>query len=747
MSDSDENINDESMSGMADKLRETFKEEAYELIAELEAALLELEKVPGDEELIGRVFRCLHTIKGSGAACEMRDISTFAHEIESFFDQVRKRKTLVTKKIIDLTLSVRDQIKSMLDRYYKGGAVDALRTQEIVASFKSIPSVSAFLGPSSLPSGRSGSQDSVGPGPEDAAKNVTYRIRFRQTSHSIGQVLDHVELISKFRQLGNCRIVAQTEAGAFEKNVAESESGPSWDAILTTSRGLKAIQDIFVVAKDHGELTIEVIDSEGNYDDEASYKRLGEILVERGDLTHEDLFEVLRTQKKVGEMLVETGTICEDKVHSALVEQQHVRDLRAMRHDSETTSSVRVSTDRLDRLVNLVGELVTVQARLRQSALSHGITEFIFIAEEVERLIAELRDNTMNIRMLPIGTTFSKFKRLVRDLSGELGKVVQLSTDGAETELDKTIIERLSNPLVHLIRNSIDHGIEPPDVREAAGKPKVGTIHLSASHSGAHVLIRIRDDGAGLDGVAIRKKAVEKGMIGPDAELSDSELFAFVLTPDFSTARTVTNVSGRGVGLDVVKKAIDALCGSIEIASQRGIGTTITLKLPLTLAIIDGLLARIGEEHFIFPLSAIEECIELAGRDKADSHGRNISHVRGQIIPYIRLREQFMIHSDEPVIEQIVVVSVEGQRTGFVVDRVIGEHQTVIKNLGRIYKDIVGISGAAILGDGTVALVLDVPKLVQLVEREEARLARGSGLPVYSGHQEAERLKDSAAGK
>jgi two-component system chemotaxis sensor kinase CheA len=356
-----------------------------------------------------------------------------------------------------------------------------------------------------------------------------------------------------------------------------------------------------------------------------------------------------------------------------------------------------------------------------------GIPEFLSIAEEVERLTVSLRDNTMSIRMLPIGTTFSKFKRAVRDLSAELGKEIELTTEGAETELDKTVIERLGDPLVHLIRNSIDHGIETPEVRVAAGKPRCGTIHLSAVHSGAHVLIQIRDDGAGLDTGAIRAKAVEKGLLSPDATPSDKELFTLILMPDFSTAKNVTSVSGRGVGLDVVKKAIDALRGSIEITSIRGAGATITLKLPLTLAIIDGFLTKIGAEHFIFPLASVEECIELK-RDTVKSGNRHLVNVRGHMVPYISLREQFMVGGAAPAIEQIVIVGEEGRRVGFTVDTVVGQHQTVLKSLGKFYKQVEGISGATILGDGTVALILDLPKLVSAAEQEENVMTRGHGM-------------------
>ena len=337
----------------------------------------------------------------------------------------------------------------------------------------------------------------------------------------------------------------------------------------------------------------------------------------------------------------------------------------------------------------------------------------------MERLTAELRDNTMSIRMLPIGATFSRFERLVRDLSTELGKEIILNTEGAETELDKTVIEKLNDPLIHIIRNSIDHGIEMPEARKAAGKPEQGTVHLSAEHSGANVFIRISDDGAGLDAEAIRAKAVEKGLIASDVVLSEKEIFSLTLMPGFSMAKNITNVSGRGVGMDVVKKGIDALHGTIEIVSKKGIGTTITLKLPLTMAIIDGLLVQIEDVHYIMPLAAIEECVELTRDDVASAHGKHIARIRGEIVPYIRLREMFMHGGIAPAIEQIVTARIDGGRVGFVVDQVVGQHQTVIKSMSRMYRDIEYMSGATILGDGNVALILDLPKLAQHSEMIE----------------------------
>jgi two-component system chemotaxis sensor kinase CheA len=437
---------------------------------------------------------------------------------------------------------------------------------------------------------------------------------------------------------------------------------------------------------------------------------------------------VLSAQKKIGSALVDSGAVSPDQVQAALVEQQHIRSVRQKRQAAEATASIRVPAEKLDSMVNMVGELVTVQSRLSQLSARFNDRALIQVAEEVERLTSGLRENTMSIRMLPIGVAcFQRFQRLVRDLSMELGKDIVLKTDGAETELDKTVIEKLNDPLIHIIRNSIDHGIEMPEVRKASGKPAQGTVHLSAEHSGANVFIRVSDDGAGLDTEAIRGKALEKGLISSDAVLSEKDIFALTLAPGFSTAKTVTSVSGRGVGMDVVKKNIDALQGSIEIESQKGVGTTITLKLPLTMAIIDGLLVRINDTHYIMPLAAIEECVELTREDVARAHGKHMASIRDEIVPYIRLREMFFHSGDAPEIEQIVTARINDTRIGFVVDQVIGQHQTVIKSMSRIYRDIEHVSGATILGDGSVALILDMPKLAQRAEALEKMNFHGNG--------------------
>ena len=383
----------------------------------------------------------------------------------------------------------------------------------------------------------------------------------------------------------------------------------------------------------------------------------------------------------------------------------------------DTASSIRVPAAKLDQFVNLVGELVMVQARLSELSNRRDDAEIGAVAEEVERLTGALRENSMNIRMMPIRGTFEKFRRLVHDLARDLGKQVELTIEGAETELDKTVIDQLSDPLMHLIRNSMDHGIEPPEGRAALGKPATARIHLSARYSGASVLIGVGDDGRGIDAHAVRKRAVERGLAAAEAQLSEAEVFALIFQPGFSTAREVTDVSGRGVGMDVVRQRVESLRGTIDVASRADAGTTVTLRLPLTLAIIDGLLVSVGSAHFVLPLGSTLECIELTRGEIERANGRHLVNVRGEIVPYVRLRQHFRIAEDAPEIEQVMLVETAEGRFGFAVDRVLGNLQTVIKNLGRLFRHVQTISGATILGDGKVALILDPERLVQEVVR------------------------------
>lgn len=688
-----------------------FVEEAHELLAELEKSLLELEERPDDTELIGSVFRAMHTIKGSGAMFGFDDIAAFTHKVETVYDMVREGKLPVTTELINLTLHAKDRIRLMLDGPEAGESTEGPAPEEIVASFQGL--LSGIEAGSPTPEEERPVIEET-PSSHATGARVTYRVRFVPSRDIFLAGTNPLLLLDELRSFGECEIVGQLGDIPTLEEIDPEECYVGWDIVLTTDRNVNAIKDVFIFVEDHCQLAVDIAEPD---------EKLGEILVERGDVRQEELSKVLSEQKRLGEILVEKGITTPEKVESALAEQQHVRKAKdKSQAKDEGISSIRVPSDKLDVLVNLVGEMVTVQARLTQTASLLNNAELASVAEEVERLTAELRDNTLNIRMLPIGTTFGRFKRLIRDLSHELKKEIEMVTEGAETELDKTVIERLNDPLVHLIRNSIDHGIEKPEDREALGKPRMGTIHLSAVHSGASVIIQIKDDGKGLDREAIRAKAVGMGLIPPTAECTDKEVFGFIFYPGFSTAKAVTSVSGRGVGMDVVRRAIDDLRGSIDVASEKGKGTTVTIKLPLTLAIVEGLLVEVGEDNFILPLSIVEECIELTREDEARLHGRNIANIRGEIVPYIRLRNEFKIKGEPPEIEQIVVTGVNGCRIGFVVDKVIGDHQTVIKNLGKIYEDVEVVSGATILGDGTLALIVDAARLATDVESREARL-------------------------
>jgi two-component system chemotaxis sensor kinase CheA len=357
------------------------------------------------------------------------------------------------------------------------------------------------------------------------------------------------------------------------------------------------------------------------------------------------------------------------------------------------------------------------QSRLVTASSRFHAPELAAPVEEIERLVAELRDDVLQIRMMPIGTIFARFRRLVHDLSLQLGKEIELITEGEETELDKSILDALGEPLVHLLRNSIDHGIESVADRLAKGKPRQGHIRLTAMHRGSDVVVSIEDDGAGLDRAAIRAKAVAKQIIAPDANLSDKEILNLILLPGFSTAQNVTSVSGRGVGMDVVKRHIDALRGSLSVTSESGKGACVALTLPLTLAIIDGLLVEAGESQYIIPMAVVTENVELARTERVRNNGRNLVAVRGELIPYIDLRESFGVGGAGPDISKIVLVRYEDHRIGLVVDRVMGTHQTVIQALGKFFRNIEVVSGSTVMGDGRVALILDVAGIVRLANR------------------------------
>lgn len=688
---------------------ETFRAEAAELLDELEQSLLDLEEQPDDAQLIDTAFRALHTIKGSGAMFGFDAVAAFTHHVETAFDRLRKGEVPPTRDLIALALAAKDHMRRLIEQ---PDAADAETGAMLLGRLQAMAQQAAKA--DGRPEGRTVQENAS----EEAAGPTTWRIRFRLPPDTMIMGTNPLRLLDELRALGDCSVVALTDAVPSLERMDPEACYLAWDVVLTTDRPRSAIDEVFLFVLDDMELTVEQVD------DRAGGDRLGDILVARGDVGRERVEEALGAQKKAGTVLVEEQAVTEGKVRAALAEQKHVRQVSESPRTGKSPGSTRVPAERLDALMDRVGELVIAQARLKQIAAGGGDSHLRTLAEEIERLAAELRDITMGIRMVPIRSLFGRFRRLVHDLASELGKDIELSTEGEETEIDNTVIEHLNDPLVHLIRNSIDHGIEDPESRLAAGKSRRGKVRLIARHAGAEVHVGVRDDGRGLDRQRIRQRAEQQGLLAPGEDVSDAELFQCIFHPGFSTAGTVTNVSGRGVGMDVVKRTIETLRGSIDVSSRPGQGTEITLRLPLTLAIVDGLLVRVGDGRYVIPLSAVNECVELSADVDQRSTGSNFLNIRGDLVPFLRLRELFQVAVPPSPYPMVVIVAAGEARVGLVVDQIIGDHQTVIKSLSRLHADVGTFSGATILGDGTVALILDVVHLVEFgQQREEHRAA------------------------
>jgi two-component system chemotaxis sensor kinase CheA len=648
-----------SQSG-TDQFRQAFREEASEILVDLEATLLELNERRDDMELVGRAFRSLHTIKGSGAMFGFDDLAGFTHNLESAFDEVRSGRLVVTADLVDLTLAALDHIRALLedspadDHADRELLLERLRRVTLAPGELHVEPSAPSLAEPALPT----------PAPEASA----WRIHFAPGPQLMRRGSDPLQLVRELAGMGEFEPTCSPASIPPLPELDPERCYLAWDCILRSPAGIDAIRDVFIFVEDCCELSIEPHDPPD---------------------------------------IVESYVIAR-----GLEEKHEARGGRRHYDSPENAGGIRVAAAKLDQFVNLVGELVTVQARLGELAAKRDDPEVTDVAEEVDRLASALRETSMNVRMMPIRGTFEKFRRLVHDLARDLGKDVELTIEGAETELDKTVIDQLSNPLMHLIRNSMDHGIGSPEERVTRGKPARGTIHLAARYSGASVLISVSDDGRGIDLEAVRARAVERGLIAPDDRMNDSDLHALIFQPGFSTAPRVTDISGRGVGMDVVRRNIDKLRGSIDVATQAGNGTTVTLRLPLTLAIIDGLLVAVGDAFFVLPLAATLECIEMSRRQIDDAQGRRLINVRGDVVPYIRLREYFNMSAPLPAFEQVMLVETEEGRYGLVFDRVLGNCQTMIKSLGRVYRHLQTVSGATILGNGKVALILDPHRLV-----------------------------------
>ncbi|MBJ6122356.1 chemotaxis protein CheA [Sphingomonas mollis] len=506
-----------------------------------------------------------------------------------------------------------------------------------------------------------------------------WRLSFALPVDAMANGTNPLMLLDELRELGPCTIVARTDTIPPLDDLTPTDCHIGWDVTFAGAVTREAIEDVFIFVMDDMEMTLAPLDAAA---DEVT-----------PDVDLPPVTDVARA----------------DPVSVA----------------AKAGESVRVPAERLDTLMDRVGELVIAQSRLSQLAGQDGGLALRSVSEEIERLAGELRDTMMVLRMVPVATLFGRFRRLVHDLARDTGKAIELVTEGETTEVDKTVVERLFDPLVHLIRNSCDHGLETADQRLAAGKPEAGMVRLSAHQAGGEVVITIRDDGRGIDRTRVRAKAEANGLIEPGAVLGDQELLQLIFAPGFSTAAQVTNLSGRGVGMDVVKRTIESLRGTIDVASIDGEGSTITLRIPLTLAIIEGLLVRVGEGRYVVPLASVEECLELSLEEDLRSRARSLITLRDQLVPFLRLRDLFATGTRPDPWQKIVVVSTGAERVGLVVDQIIGNHQTVIKAMSPLHRDVASFSGATIMGDGGVALILDIAQLVATGQsRDQSREER-----------------------
>lgn len=651
-----------------------FRTEAAELLEQIESGLLDLTRSLDDRDRIDAVFRGLHTLKGSGAMFGFDALAAFTHHCETAFDRLRKGDVPATHELVSAVLSAQDHMRALLET--PNGDHDAMSAALLDGLHRAVNGAGSPV-PAAV---------AAAPVAEAAGGLSEWRIRFSLPVNAMANGTNPLGLLDEMRDLGECRIVADTAKVPELSALEPRDIHISWDVTLKTERPRADIEDVFIFVMDDMELEIT------------------EVAVERP-----------AAEAKPAVTPIAKAVVVAERDAPAV---QAANDSK----QAKSAENVRVPAERLDEMMDRVGELVIAQSRLTQLAGTAADLGLRSVSEEIERLSGELRDTMMVLRMMPVASLFSRFRRLVHDLSRETGKEIELITEGESTEVDKTVIDRLADPLVHLVRNSIDHGLEKPEERIAAGKGAKGRVILSAHQTGGEVIITIKDDGRGINRERVRAKAESSGIIQPGATLSDQDLLQLIFQPGFSTAQAVTNLSGRGVGMDVVKKTVEALRGTIDIASKPGEGSVVALRIPLTLAIIEGLLVRVGQGCYVIPLSAVEECLELSLEDDLRSRGRSFISLRDSLVPFLRLRELFRTGTPPDPHQKVVVISTGSERVGLVVDQIIGDHQTVIKSMSKLHHDVDTFSGATILGDGSVALILDVTHLVAAGQQQEAQL-------------------------
>lgn len=691
------------------QFHEAFYEESFEAIAQMEEALLRLDVGTPDPDLIGTIFRVAHSIKGGAATFGFTEITSFTHTLETLLDELRGQRMKVTTALSDLLLRSVDVMRDMLRAQQGKQPIDAQRVADLQFDLE-LAVAQKSAAPSAPPKAAEPVPAVAAAAPVAAAKPVSgslFQITFQPFLHLLARGNDPLRMFRELRDLGELQVVADVGALPSLAQLDPENCYLSWTLKLRTEASRQAIIEVFDWAE--GDCALEV--------------------------TQIEEAPVAASALSVAAQPVEAAQSSEGaKPAAAAAPAAHASEEGEGRgrgnNDAAKISdatSIRVSIEKIDDLMNSVGELVITQSMLGQFGpmLEGSLGERLRTGlAQLERNVRELQESVMRVRMVPISFVFSRFPRMVRDLSHRLNKQVELKMTGGETELDKTVLEKIGDPLVHLVRNSIDHGIESPEQRAANGKNPCGTVHLHAYHRGSSITVEVSDDGGGLKRDRILAKARERGLVGADEQLSDDAIANLIFLAGFSTQDQATDISGRGVGMDVVKRNVEELGGSIEVRSDTGKGSRFIITLPLTLAIVDGQTVAVGEESYIVPLTAIVESLQMrsASVSRVVGHGEVLSF-RGEYLPVVRLQQVFQTQAAEarnPEQGLIMVVEGDGRRVGLCVDELLGQQQVVVKTLEANYQHVDGIAGATILGDGSVALILDIAGLTRSVSERLA---------------------------
>lgn len=716
-----------------DPVLQTLIVESRELLQAMEDSLLQIENTEDKCEHVNAIFRAAHTIKGSAGLFGLDDIVGFTHVLESVLDKVRNGSLTIDSDMVALFLKCGDQIAALIDNLEAGGELEAdarANGEKLVVQLKTYLG-DKQSGPDKKQVAVTSTENRVERECRDTLDNDNWHILLRFGHDVLRNGMDPLSFFRYLGKLGEIVSMITLHEGIPDMTDMDPETCYMGYEISFRSNADKAeIEGVFEFVRD--DCKIYILPPHSLASDFISMirslpgeevMRIGEILVKCGTLTQNELSELLEIQSKedvgagtyprpIGELAVEQGMVQPGVVEAALNKQKQVKESKA-----HAQQLVRVDAEKLDMLVNLVGELVIAASGVNVIAQRTRMTEMLEVASTMNRLVEEVRDGALNLRMVQIGDTFNRFQRVVRDMSKDLGKNVELLINGAETELDKLVVEKIGDPLTHLVRNSMDHGIESCELRQQRGKPARATVRLNAYHESGCIVIEVSDDGGGLNRDKILAKAVEKGLVAAGQTLSDKEIYQLIFEAGFSTADKVSNISGRGVGMDVVRRNIEALRGTIEIESELNVGTTMRIRLPLTLAIIDGFLVGVGKSSYVIPLDLVVECVDLSEEDRSSINESSFINLRGEVLPFMNLRELFKINAASSLHQSVVVVQYGSMRAGLVVDNLVGEFQTVIKPLGKLFENMKGIGGSTILGNGEVALILDVPNLVQMAIR------------------------------